>query len=171
MAPPQKLSDIMKQMAQRLLRNPAAVPSSEAAAMALMFANIAWNETVGIDHSRDGYRPAWESIEAENPEVWSELKSSAVDDMLDELKRFKERHYPDDRRRVLVCGILDGTVHVEWLPAAAPGVDSKWELRLYGLIRSGKRQEAIRFLQETRRLSRRDATARVAAVAAELGLR
>ena len=39
-----KLSEIMKEMSETLLRNPAGVPSSEAAHVALFFANVAWNE-------------------------------------------------------------------------------------------------------------------------------
>jgi hypothetical protein len=61
-------------------------------------------------------------------------------------------------------------VRVEWLPPAAPGVDSRWEMQLYGLVRVGERQQAIRFLQETRGLSRQEATKRVAKIAAELGM-
>ena len=60
---------------------------------------------------------------------------------------------------------------MEWLNAAAPGVDSKWEMQLYGLVRTGERDKAIRFLQETRRMSRNEAAKRVAAVAAELGMK
>jgi hypothetical protein len=52
---PRKMSEIMKEMSERLLRNPGGVPSSEAAHVALMFANIAWNETVGLGHARKGY--------------------------------------------------------------------------------------------------------------------
>src|SRR5215204_4982576 len=93
-----KLSEIMKEMSETLLRNPGGVPSSEAAHVALMFANIAWNETVGLVHARNGYRSAWESIEAESPEMWSEFKSNDVDAMIDELVQFKKEHYPDDQR-------------------------------------------------------------------------
>jgi hypothetical protein len=39
---------------------------------------------------------------------------------------------------------------VEWLQAAAPGVDAKWEMRLYGQVRTGEREKVIQFLQETR---------------------
>ena len=170
-ARPQKMSEIMKEMSELLLRNPAATPSKEAAHIALMFANIAWNESVGLTHGRKGYRSAWETIEAENPEMWSEFKSNDVDAMIDELKRFKEQRCPDDRRRILMCGIPDGKIRVEWLAAAAPGVDAKWEMRLYGLVRTGDRAKAIQFLQETRRMSRSDAAKKVAAVAAELGMR
>ena len=167
---PRKLSEIMKEMSESLLRDPAAVPSSEAAHVALFFANVAWNECVGLDHAREGYRSAWETIEAENPELWNELKSNDVDGMIDELVQYKKAHYPDDRRRILTCGIPDGNIRVEWLPAAAPGVDVKWESQLYGLVRTGNRKEAIRFLQETRGMSHTEATKRVAVVAAELGV-
>ena len=165
---PRKMSEIMKEMSERLLRNPGGVPSSEAAHVALMFANIAWNETVGLGHARKGYRSAWEMIEAENPEMWSEFKSNDVDAMIDELVHFKKQRYPDDQRRILTCGIPDGKVRVEWLPAAVPGVDSQWEMQLYALVRTGERAKAIQFLRETRRMSRNDAARKVVAVAAQL---
>ncbi|MGA7498604.1 MAG: hypothetical protein WBX00_17895 [Isosphaeraceae bacterium] len=60
---------------------------------------------------------------------------------------------------------------MEWLQAAAPGVDAKWEMRLYGLVRIGDREQAIRFLQETRGMSNKEAAKRVAGVAAELGMK
>jgi hypothetical protein len=112
-----------------------------------------------------------ETIEAENPSLWNEFKSNNIDDMIDELVRYKKAHYPDDRRRILVCGMLPGKVHVEWLNPAAPGIDSKWEMQLYGLVRSGTRQEAIRFLQETRRMSRSEASKRVEQIAVKLGVK
>ena len=167
---PRKLSEIMKEMSELLLRNTRGVPSSEAAHVALFFANVAWNESVGLDHAREGYRNVWETIEAENPALWNEFKSSDTDAMIDELIRYKKAHYPDDRRRILTCGIPDGKIRVEWLNAAAPGVDSKWEMRLYGLVRTSKREEAIRFLQETRRMTRNEASRRVSEIAVELGI-
>jgi hypothetical protein len=166
-----KMSEIMKEMSEILLRHPSRVPSSEAAHVALFFANVAWNESVGLGDSRESYRNIWETIEAENPELWNEFKSNDIDAMIDELVRYKREHYPNDGRRILTCGIPDGKIRVEWLNAAAPGVDSKWEMRLYGLVRTGEREEAIRFLQETRSLSRKEAAKRVAELAAELGMR
>jgi hypothetical protein len=166
---PRKMSEIMKEMSERLLRQPREVPSSEAAHVALFFANVAWNECVGLDQAREGYRNAWEPIAATNPELWKELKSNDVNAMIDDLARYKREHYPDDQRRILVCGMLDGKVHVEWLQAAAPGIDSKWEMRLYGLVKTGEREKAIRFLRDTRGMSHDEAAKRVAGVAAELG--
>lgn len=168
---PRKMSEIMKEMSETLLRNPGDVPSSEAAHVALFFANVAWNESVGLAHAREGYRHVWETIEAENPELWNEFRSNDVSGMIDELVRYKKAHYPDDRRRILTCGIPDGKVRVEWLPPAAPGVDPAWEMQLYGLVRTGEKEKAIRFLQESRRMSRSDAVKRVAQVAAELGMK
>jgi hypothetical protein len=168
---PHKLSEIMKEMAETLLRHPGGVPSSEAAHVALFFANVAWNESVGLDHAREGYRNVWETIEAENPALWNEFKSSDVNAMIDELIRYKKAHYPDDRRRILTCGIPDGKVRVEWLDPAAPGVDSKWEMQLYGLVRTGQRDKAIRFLQDTRRMTHSEASKRVAQIAVGLGMK
>ena len=166
---PRKMSEILKEMFEFILRQPNKSPSSQAAEVAPFFANAAWNESVGLDGSREGYRLVWETIESDNPELWNEFKSNDIDAMINELVQYKKRHYPDDHRRILTCGIPDGNIRVEWLKAVAPGVDSKWEMRLYGLVRTGQREKAIQFLMETRRLSRKDAAKKVAAVASELG--
>lgn len=167
---PRKMSDIMHEMSHRLLRNQAVPPSPEAASVALLFAHVAWNECVGLVHARDGYRNVWEAIEADNPKLWQELKSREIDPLVDELVKYKQKHYGSDRRRILVCGIVDGKIRVEWLPPAGPDIDVKWETQLYGLVRSGDASGAIRFLQRTRHLSRIHAARRVAKIAAELGM-
>ena len=128
------------------MRYPDPAHSSETAHVALMFANIAWNETVGLGHSREAYCSAGETIAADNPEMWSEFKPNDIDGMFDEPIEYQQQHFPDDKRRILTCGIPDGKVRVEWLMAAAPGVDSNWEMRLYGLVRTGARDEAVKFL-------------------------
>jgi len=169
--PARKMSEMLLGMSERLLWNPGVPPSPEAAHVALMFANFAWNETVGLDQPRASYRSAWEHIEASNPDLWGELKSNDVDALIDELVRYKREHFPDDRRRILTCGIPDGRVRVEWLPPAAPGVDSRAEMRLYGLVRIGDRERAIRFVQDTRHVSRPEAVKQVQKIASDLGLR
>ena len=114
---PRKMSEVLKEMSEQLLRNPASVPSATAVQFGLMLANFAWNETVGLGVPREGYRSAWETIEADNPEVWSELESNDVDAMIDELVRYKKKYYPDDDRRILSCGFIDGKcVWIGWLP-------------------------------------------------------
>jgi len=164
------MSEILEEMSKLPLRHPRKAPSSEAAQVALFFANAAWNESVGLTDSREGYRHVWETIEADNPELWNEFKSNDINAMIDELVDYKEAHYANDRRRILTCGIAEGRIRVEWPGPAAAGVDSRWEMQLYGLVRTGKRQEAIRFLQVTRAVSRKEAEARVAVIEASLGL-
>ena len=61
---PRKMSEILKEMSEVLLSDPHTPPTSEAAHVALFFANVAWNECVGLDHAREGYRNVWEKIEA-----------------------------------------------------------------------------------------------------------
>ena len=169
-AQPRKMSDIMKEMSERLFRHPDVAHSSEAAHVALFFANVAWNECVGLDHPRQGYRNVWETIEAENPALWNELKSNDSEAMIDELAEYKKAHFPGDRRRILTCGIPEGKIRVEWLVPAAPGVDVKWETQLYGLVKTGDREQAIGFLQKTRGMPRKEATKQVAKIARDLGM-
>ena len=138
---PGKMSDIMKEMSERLLLNPEAAHSSEAVHVALFFANLAWNECVGLGAERERTKNIWQAIEAENPKLWDELKSRDIDGMIDELVEYKKAHFPDDQRRILACGGTDhGTIRVEWLPPVAPGVDARWETNLYGLVRGGLRK-------------------------------
>ena len=79
-----------------------------------MFANIAWNTTVGLGQATESYRSALEQIEAENPEMWSEFKSNDLAAMIEELIQFKRRRHADDRRRVHTRGIPDDNIRVEW---------------------------------------------------------
>ena len=168
---PRKMSDIMKEMSDCLFRDPNVAHSSEAAHVALFFANLAWNECVGLDAERERTKNVWQAIEAENPQLWDELKSRDIDAMIDELVEYKKAHFPDDRRRILACGGTDhSTIRVEWLAPAAPGVDVKWETQLYGMVRGGLEEEAVRFLQETRKMSGKDAKMKVAKVRMELGM-
>lgn len=165
-----KMSKILREMSERLPKIPRSVQSSEAAHVALMFAHIAWNEALGLGGPRETYRAAWKMIEAENPEMWSEFKSKDVESMIDKLVDFKKKHYPNDHRRILVCSMPSGNVRVEWLPPVAPGVDSRWEMELYGLVRTGERDKAIQFLRETCQVSHHDAVQRVTSIAADIGI-
>lgn len=139
-----KMSEILKEMSELVLRHPRKVPSLQAAQVALFFANAAWNETVGLSDTRERYRNVWETIEADNPELWNEFKTNDIDAIIDDLVRYKKAHFPNDRRRILTCGIAEGKIRVETLPPASPGVDSRSEMQLYGLVRTGQRQKAVR---------------------------
>jgi hypothetical protein len=166
-----KMSDIMKEMSEQLFRDPDVAHTPEALHVALFFANLAWNECVGLGAEREHTKNVWQAIEAENPKLWDELKSKDIDAMVDELVEYKKAHFPDDQRRILLCGgTPHSTIHVEWLPPAAPGVDSKWEMQLYGMVRSGMEEEAVRFLKKTNGVSAAEARMLVAQAARVLGM-
>jgi hypothetical protein len=166
---PHKLSEIMEEMSKRLFRDPDAVPSSEAAHIALFFANLAWNEAVGLVGERENNAHIWQTFEADNPILWDELKSRDIDGMIDELVEYKKTHFSDDRRRILTCGITqESNIRVEWLPPAASDVDDHHEMQLYGMVRQGQLEKAVRFLRKTRGLSRQEARLAVADIARKM---
>lgn len=166
-----KMSDMMKEMMEQLLRDPKGVPSAEASHVALFLANVAWNECVGLDGEREGYHNVWQAIEAGKPDLWDELESRDIDAMIDKLVEYKKTHFPDDRRRILTCGgTPKGTIQVEWLPPVAPGIDAKWETQLYGMVRTGAEKEAIRLLKKTRKMSQQEAVMKVMKIRMELGM-
>jgi hypothetical protein len=168
---PGKMSEIMKELMERLLRDPKASPSSEASHVALFLANVAWNECVGLGAEREACRNVWQAIEAEKPDLWDELKSRDIDAMIDELVEYKKTHYPDDQRRILTCGgTPHGTIRVEWLAPAAPGVDAKQEMQLHGMVRTGMDTEAIRLLKKTRKMSQQEAVMEVLTIKMKLGM-
>lgn len=165
------MSDIMKRMMEQLLRDPKAVPSSEASHVALFLANVAWNECIGLGAEREACCNVWQAIEAEKPDLWDELKSRDIDAMIDELVEYKKASYPDDRRRILTCGgTQHETIRVEWLPPAAPGVDAKWETQLFGMVKAGMEKEAVRFLKKTRKMTQQEAMMQVMKIRMQLGM-
>ena len=168
--PVRKLSDALKEMARRSLRDPRRLPSADAIQLALILANVAWNECVGLGRPRDGYGNLLGPIESRKPSVWNEFRSNDINALIDGLVQYKQTHFADDRRRILTCGMIDDKVRVEWMQPAAPGVDSRWEIQLHTLVRLGKRDQAIRFIRETRNLPRKEAEKLVKKIVTDLGL-
>jgi hypothetical protein len=107
------LSAIIKDMAFTVLRRPDATPSSEAAHAALLFAHIAWNRRT--DSATPDYRHMLGEFEASNPRLWDELTSRDPDELIAELATYREKHYRDDERYPVVCGMRDGKIHAEWI--------------------------------------------------------
>jgi len=107
-----KMSEALKRLAQMNLRNPNTVPSSEAAHAALLFAHVGWNAALG--HDVDGYQKILRRFIDSRPQLWFELQSSDPQVLIDAARQAKLRLYPGDRRIVLVCGIPNDRVHVEW---------------------------------------------------------
>jgi hypothetical protein len=107
-----KMSEIMKEIALISFKNPKVPPSSEAAHASLLFAQVAWNRTIG--HDIQDYKELLEVFLRSNPNLWSELRSRDAEELIEIMRKEKEHRYSSDLRVVLVCGMREGNVHVEW---------------------------------------------------------
>jgi hypothetical protein len=107
-----KMSDIMKELAISCLKNPNRIPSSEAAHVSLLLAQVAWNRS--LKQKMSDYKKMLKVFLRLNPRLWKELKSNKPEKMIHRLQKIKVERYPEDTRLILVCGIRAGNVHVEW---------------------------------------------------------
>jgi hypothetical protein len=108
----QKLSAIIMELAQTAFVKPNAIPSSEVAHAALLFAQVAWNRALG--HETEGYQELLKVFVRSNPKLWSELSSRDPEALIRTMSQVKARRYPDDVRVIVVSGMREGNVHVEW---------------------------------------------------------
>jgi hypothetical protein len=94
-----KMSDIMIELALISFRNPKAIPSSEVAHAALLFAQVAWNRTLG--HDTQGYQELLNVFLRANPDLWSELFSRDAEALIEKISQARgatlSRGYSGDR--------------------------------------------------------------------------
>ena len=109
-----QMSAVMKDMALTTLVAPEAVPSSEAAAAALLLSHVAWQRANGDDFPDTAYGDALAEMQRAKPDFWQEMKCADPRKMIAELVVYKKQHYPSDKRKVVACGVSDGKVRVEW---------------------------------------------------------
>jgi len=124
-----KMSEIMKEMADRILSKPADLVSDEAAHVALFLASAAWNNVKCSGRRRMPYRAAIRKI-AGKRDIRQDLKNEP-DALLAELEEFARKNYPDDHREIVVCGTTPrGTIRVEWTdsPVEPPANKTRWFL-------------------------------------------
>lgn len=107
-----KMSGIMKELALVSFRDSRAIPSSEAAHAALLFAQVAWNRALG--HDMQAYKKLVKVFVRSNPNLWSELRSRDAETLIEIMRQAKDQRYLTDRRVVVVCGMSEENVHVEW---------------------------------------------------------
>jgi len=111
-----RLSEIIKEMALRLLKKPDAVPSMAAAETALLLASAAWNSASGEPGLRNHHREMLKKFDWGGASPWAELRSSDTDWLIVELVEYKQAHYPNDRRRIVAAGMSpEGKIQVQWV--------------------------------------------------------
>lgn len=110
-----KLSEIIKQMAQRLLKDPEAGSSEPATMAVLILASAAWNCAIGDNLMREKHRELIDQIDWQGVTPWEELRSSDTEQLIAELVDYKREHYPNDLRRVVATEMTpEGNVRVHW---------------------------------------------------------
>lgn len=109
------MSQMLKQMAMTVLKAPASVPSTEAAHTALLLAHVAWNRAVGETFTDLECKRILRKFEKSRRSLWIELRSRDWKALIGELIEYKNKNFPDDKRIVVICGMRDGKVHVEWM--------------------------------------------------------
>ncbi len=116
-----RMSAVIKTMATTVLARPNLPPSSEAAHAALLLAHVAWNRANGIESIEAQYRPVLDELVRANPDLWGELRTTDCEAMIGALIAYKQKRHPGDFRHIVVCGMRDGNVHVEWVdPMQSP---------------------------------------------------
>ncbi|MDD2882638.1 MAG: hypothetical protein PHQ58_19630 [Rhodoferax sp.] len=112
MAIDSKMSEIMKNLAMLCFRDTKTVPSSEAVHASLLLANVAWNRALGREVP--DYEDLLMVFTRSKPELWSELRSGKTEALIESMCMAKEQLYPMDRRVVLICGMRESNIRVEW---------------------------------------------------------
>jgi hypothetical protein len=111
-----KLSEIIKEMAWSVLKDPDAIPSRPAAQAALMLASVAWNSSAGDTISRDECRQIFEQLTYGDVTPWGELRCDDTDQLIAELAERKRERYPNDVRRIIGTEVnAEGNIRVHWV--------------------------------------------------------
>ena len=109
------MSEILKELALIVMKDPKSTPSSEAAHTALLLAHVAWNRAIGETFTDLECRRILRKFEKSRRSMWIELRSQDWKALVAELIQYKNKVYPEDKRIVVICGMREGNVHVEWM--------------------------------------------------------
>jgi hypothetical protein len=124
-----KLSEIIKEMALRLLKKPGDPPSLAAFGTVSLLATAAWNATVGDSDLQHQHRELLKNQDWSDGEPWPELISTDTDLLITSLIDYKQAHYPNDLRLIAATRMSPtGNIQVHWryqnksapAPAGAP---------------------------------------------------
>lgn len=110
-----KLSEVITEMALRLLKDPEADSSEPATMASLMLASAAWNSAIGDNAMREQHRELTDQIDWEGVTPWEEMRISDTEQLIVELVDYKRAHFPNDLRRVVATEMTpEGHVRIHW---------------------------------------------------------
>ena len=117
-----EMSEIFKEMALTVMKDPKSTPSSEAAHTALLLAHVAWNRAIGETFTDLECKRILRKFEKSRRSLWIELKSRDWNSLISALIEYKIKNYPEDMRIVVICGMREGNIHVEWIQTPKPSM-------------------------------------------------
>lgn len=80
----------------------------------MLLSHVAWQRANGDIFPDSAYAEALAVMQRSKPDFWKEMRSADPRETIGELVAYKTRHYPDDRRKVVSCSLVDSKVRVEW---------------------------------------------------------
>jgi len=116
-----KLSELIKELALRLLKRPEAASSLPAVEATILLASAAWNAALGDSVLRDQHRDLLKKFEWGAATPGPEMVSTDTEQMIATLIKYKRAHYPNDQRIVKAVETSpDGNVRVHWMEGNPP---------------------------------------------------
>ena len=119
-----KMSEIFKELALIVMKDQKSIPSSEAAHTALLLAHVAWNRANGETFTDLECKRIIRKFEKSRRSLWIELQSRDWKELINELVQYKNKNYPEDKRIVVICGMKEGNIHVDWMQPPKPVMKS-----------------------------------------------
>ena len=108
-----RVSECLMKLAQSVLSEPLH-PPPEIAYLAIILAQIAWNQSVTGETPPDALKMVRE-VWLKNPDAWSQFKLARPESLIAEMVVEKHRLFPNDFRPVLSCTMTrDGRIRAKW---------------------------------------------------------
>jgi hypothetical protein len=87
----------------------------ESLALCIALTSSAWNQAVGLPHNHLQILQIIKEVQTNDPNVWEDMRSTDWREIHNVMISYKLQHYPDDYRKIIKYGYLDGKVHVEYI--------------------------------------------------------
>lgn len=99
-------------MADSILRNKNASP--QAVSVALQITHIAWNFAHEEYKEEPGYIYGINEIQELMSSVKDEFVMQNAEELSEKLMKYKQKHFPNDKRSIFTCEYVKGNVKVTW---------------------------------------------------------
>lgn len=110
-----KLSELIKEMAMSVMKDPDVFHSRPATEAAVILAGAAWNSIADDSAPRDQHQLV-DQIDWKGVTPWAEFRSNDTERLFAELIEYKREHYPNDLRRIVATELKPGgNVRVHWV--------------------------------------------------------